>query len=152
MFLFPPAYSRSYVSFIFHEPLEDNSVGSAEMVLIILIMKEYFKYLHAIGDVFTMISSYSGLLVPIRMTSRGKWNMSERFFCHTAAAPRRIFVVKAVKPIQRWFAATVSVFIETSSASLDAFYKYNAFGIFFLHWNCFWTLKSMGKNCTYIFF
>lgn len=47
-------------------------MGTAEMVLIISIMKEYFKYLHAIGDVFTMISSYSGLLVPIRMTSRGK--------------------------------------------------------------------------------
>lgn len=98
---FPPAYSRSYVSFIFHEPLEDNSVGTAEMVLIILIMKEYFKYLHAIGDVFTMISSYLGLLVPIRMTSGGKGNVSERFFCHTAAAPPCIFVVKAVKPIQQ---------------------------------------------------
>lgn len=76
-------------------------MGTAEMVLIILIMKEYFKYLHAIGDVFTMISSYSGLLVPIRMTSRGKGNMSERFFCHPAAAARCIFVVKAVKPIQQ---------------------------------------------------
>lgn len=67
-----PPHARSYVAFIFHEPLEDNSVGTAEMVLIILIMKEYFKYLHAIGDVFTMISLYSGLLVPLRMTSRGK--------------------------------------------------------------------------------